>query len=145
MIRRGLIAAAFILFGTLTACGGGSSTATPGFVPPTAAPIVPSVTSLNFGSSNAPQTFTISEPGYSGTFQGVSSNASVATIALTSSSTAGRSRDSARQTEATTTATFTVTPTGGGTATLTISDTLGRTVTITVTVTGATLQPQSIQ
>jgi hypothetical protein len=128
----------------MSGCGGGVSTTPVAPAPiPTAAVITPSATSLNF-AAGAPQTLTVSEPGYSGAFTATSSNSAIATVTLASTSVSERTRDS-RQTESATTATFTITPVGGGTATISISDTLGHTVTVTVVVTGATLEPQSLR
>jgi hypothetical protein len=95
--------------------------------------------SISFNSNAAaPQSFTISEAGYSGTFTATSSNANVATITQTSAA----ATQSSRHVDADTKATFTITPTGGGQATLTISDTIGNSTSITVSVTGATFTPQ---
>jgi hypothetical protein len=106
--------------------------------------LTPSTTTVSFnGSSNSPQTFTISETGYSGTFTAVSANTSVATVAETSSTSSSSSRVQSVRIEATTTATFSVTPIGGGGTTITVSDTLGHSVQIPVSVTGVTVTPES--
>jgi hypothetical protein len=139
--------AAGLLCVLLGGCGGSVATS-PIVAAPTAAPtgaasaIIPSAASVTFGASNAPQTITVSEPGYGGTFTAVSANTAVATVTQVSASSIARSAD-ARETAATTTATFTITPVGGGTTTVTISDSEGHSVSIAVSVTGATLIPQS--
>jgi hypothetical protein len=118
----------------LSGCGGHA-------VPGPSGHISPSLTTpaLSFNSTSpTPQSFTVSEPGYSGTFTAVSSNTTVATVTQGSAAAA----QSARHIDADTTATFTVTPTGGGSATITISDTLGNSTSISVSVTGATFTPQ---
>jgi hypothetical protein len=91
----------------------------------TLAPVVPSTTTLTFGSSAA-QTFTVSESGYTGAFSAASSNTNIATVSGPAGSPA----------------TFTVTPLAGGTATITISDTSGQKTTVAVSITSATFVPQ---
>jgi hypothetical protein len=115
------------------------SACTPAYVVPAAvsAPsgtVSPSLSSISF-SSTTPQTFTVSEVGYSGSFTAVSAEVSVATVAQTSSKTDARRRD------ATTTTTFTVTPVGGGTTTIVVSDQDGHSASISVSVTSATITP----
>jgi hypothetical protein len=125
------------LTAALAGCGG--SNITTAIPTPTPAPIVPSSVALNFSGPGA-QTFTVSEPGYSGTFAAVSKNTAVATV--TQSATPASNERRAQAT--TTVATFTVTPVGGGTTTIVITDQNGNSITITVTVTSGTFQPQSL-
>lgn len=97
--------------------------------------ITPSVSSLSFTSGTA-QTFTVSEPGYNGTFTASSSDTNVATASISSgASSASRHVDDTQ-------ATVTVTPVGGGTATISVSDENGNSILISVSVTGATFTPQ---
>lgn len=108
---------------------------------PSPAPITTSAKSLSFSSGTA-QTFTVSEPGYNGSFTAQSSNSNVATVtAVTGQSSSVQSSRRTQSSQATGT-TFTVTPVGGGTATITVSNTIGFNATISVTVTGATFTPQ---
>lgn len=105
---------------TLTAtsgCGPRSGTPSPNGL------ITSSLTSktLLFNSdSTAPQTFTVSESGYGGTFTAISSDINVVTIAQTS--------------PAGTRAVFSVTCIDVGQATITISDSLGNSTSIPVRV-----------
>jgi len=102
--------------------------------------VTPSVSNISFGSSGScaqmcVTTFTVTETGYSGTFKAVSSNTSVATVAL------GNSTAQARKAQDTQ-ATFTVTAVSGGTATITVSDQNGTSASIPVTVSSLTFTPQ---
>jgi hypothetical protein len=138
-MNRCLIAIASFLCVT---SGGLLSGCTPSYVAPSLAPVpsgtvTASVPSISF-SSTSPQTFTVSEIGYSGSFTATSSNTAVATVAQTSSSADARRRDAS-----TTTTTFTVTPVGGGPATITVSDQDGHSIAIPVSVTSATFTPES--
>jgi|SRR5580700_8780541 hypothetical protein len=125
------IAPLFFLCAVLAGCGSAGRGAT--FVPTNS--ITPSVVSFSF-SSATPQTFTVSEPGYTGTFSATSSNTEVVTIA------AGDSTSARRRDDTSTSTTFTVTPVGGGNATITVSDDQGHSTAIPVSVTGATFTPQ---
>jgi hypothetical protein len=127
-----------LFFATALAGCGGSVNTTPNATP-TPTPIIPSAVALSF-SGAAAQTFTVSEPGYSGTFVAVSSNPGVVTV----SQNATPASDERRAQATTTVATFTVTPVGGGTATITITDQDGHSITITVSVTSGTFVPESL-
>ena len=118
-------------------CGGGS--AQPFVGPPPK--VSPSMASISFGSSTpcaqipCTTTFSVSETGYSGTFTATSSNTSVATVAIsTSSSQARKAQD--------TTASFVVTAVSGGTTTITVSDQNGHSASVPVTVSSLTFTPQ---
>jgi hypothetical protein len=112
-----LFAVVSLLF---TAAGCGSSGTTP-------SGLALSALSLAF-SSTTTQEFTVSEPGYNGTFSASSSDAKVVTVSQVGVSTSK--------------ATFTVAPVGGGSATITVYDDLGHTASVSANVTGITFTPQ---
>ena len=105
-------------------------TPTPTPVPtptPTPAPVVATPTSLTFASSaSAAQTFSVTQPGYTGSFTALSSATNVATVTPSS------------------TGTFTVTPTGAGPATITVTGNGARTTTVSVSVQGVPITVSSI-
>ncbi len=124
-----LFSAALLL--VAAGCGGGSSGS---FI---AAPSPKlSISSITF-SGATPQTFTVSEPGYNGSFTAVSSNTNVATVVGVSSGSV-----SALHRDATSSGAFTVTPVSGGTASIEVADSNGNSTTIPVSVTSATLVTQ---
>jgi hypothetical protein len=127
----------------LSACSGGSGGPFIGTplpkAPQTSQPPQLSTTSISFSSGSA-QSFTVSEPGYTGTFTATVADSAVATVAVASaSSTATRHRDAGAAQSVTGSGSFTVTPVGGGSTTITVSDQNGQSVTVGISVTSATL------
>lgn len=133
-------------------CGGSASPYVGPTASPTPAPITPSIPAITLGTpspnatpcpSACTTTFTVSEPGYTGAFHGVTANANVATVALLSQVQQSRSAQAARIAQTDTVATFVVTAVGSGTTTITISDDNGNSFPLPVTVSsGITLNPQ---
>jgi hypothetical protein len=113
-------------------CGSSSTPKPPG--------ITVSSLTLSF-SSPAAQNFTVSEPGYTGTFTATSSDTNVVTVAPAASAVS--TQQSHRRPQAhDTRETFTVTPINGGAAAITVSDGAGRSTSVSVSVTGVTFTPQ---
>jgi hypothetical protein len=101
----------------------------------------PSQSTISFGSSGpcvqAPCTtsFTVSEPGYNGTFTAKSSDTTVVTVTVSASTSQARKAQDA-------TATIVATAVNAGTATITVSDQSGNSTAIPVSVSSLTFQPQ---
>lgn len=142
-----LLLAALIGAASLTACGGGGTSAPAPVAPATLAPSTspsaqPSATpapaapqsstaSIDF-SSNAPTTITVTESGYTGTFSESDTcdplSGEIAAVAAASPAPGSAS--------------YAVTPAGVGSCRITVSDTVGKTVAIPVTVSAAAITVQ---